>query len=172
MRSATSSGMAARLARRRPAELTAQVAALRRTIREHDYRYYVLDRPTISDARYDRLFAELVRLERVHPELVTADSPTQRVAGAPSERFATVRHAAPMLGLDATTSEADVVRFMKDTARKLGKSPAWVLEPKYDGLSIELIYEAGTLKTAATRGDGERGENITANARTIRSLPL
>jgi len=155
-----------------PVDVARKIAELRRAIREHDYRYYVLDRPTISDARYDRLFAELVRIERVHPELVTADSPTRRVAGAPSERFATVRHAAPMLSLDATTSEEDVLQFMEDTARRLGKSPAWVLEPKYDGLSVELIYEAGTLKTAATRGDGERGENITANARTIRALPL
>lgn len=155
-----------------PMDVARKIGELRRAIREHDYRYYVLDRPTISDARYDRLFAELVRLERAHPELVTADTPTRRVAGAPSERFATLRHAAPMLSLDATTSQEDVLQFMEDTARTLGTSPAWVLEPKYDGLSIELIYEAGTLKTAATRGDGERGEDITANARTIRALPL
>ena len=155
-----------------PVDVGRRIAELRRSIREHDYRYYVLDRPTISDARYDRQFAQLLRLERAHPALVTADSPTQRVAGAPSERFATVRHAAPMLSLDATTSEQAVLRFMEDTARVLGRSPGWVLEPKYDGLSVELIYEAGTLKTAATRGDGERGEDVTANARSIRALPL
>ena len=148
-----------------------RIAELRRAIREHDYRYYVLDRPTISDARYDRLFAELTALERAHPELVVADSPTQRVAGAPSTRFATISHAAPMLSLDATTSDDDVARFVEDTTRTLGKA-AWVLEPKYDGLSVELVYEAGTLTAAATRGDGRRGEDVTANARTIRALPL
>ena len=102
----------------------AQIAALRRAIRKHDYRYYVLDQPTISDEQYDRLFAELLALERAHPELVTPDSPTQRVAGAPSESFKTVRHAAPMLSLEATTAEADIVRFATTTARALGATPA------------------------------------------------
>ena len=149
-----------------------RIEELRRTIREHDYRYYVLDRPTISDARYDRLFAELAELERAHPDLVTTDSPTQRVAGVPGARFAAVRHTAPMLSLEATTSEDDVLQFMEDMTEKLGETPAWVLEPKYDGLSVELVYEAGRLTTAATRGDGERGEDVTANVRTIRALPL
>ncbi len=149
-----------------------RIEELRRTIREHDYRYYVLDRPAISDARYDRLFAELAELERAHPDLVTTDSPTQRVAGVPSARFAAVRHTAPMLSLEATTSEDDVVQFMGDMTEKLGATPGWVLEPKYDGLSVELIYEAGRLTTAATRGDGERGEDVTANVRTICALPL
>jgi len=158
--------------RKAPADTARRIAELRRQLREHDYRYYVLDRPTISDARYDRLFAELVRLERAHPALVTADSPTQRVAGAASERFATLRHAAPMLSLDATSSEADVVRFAERTTRALGAPPAWVLEPKYDGLSVELVYARGVLHGAATRGDGERGEDVTANVRTIRGLPL
>ena len=150
----------------------ARLAELRRTIREHDHRYYVLDRPTISDEEYDRLFAELVALEREHPELVTPDSPTQRIAGAPSGRFATRRHAAPMLSLEATTEEADVLRFAASVAAAVGHPPAWVVEPKYDGLSVELIYEGGALRTAATRGDGERGEDVTANVRTIRALPL
>jgi len=158
--------------RRSPAEVARRIGDLRDAIREHDYRYYVLDRPTISDARYDRLFGELVALERAHPELVIADSPTQRVAGAPSDAFASVRHAAPMLSLDATTSEDDVRQFVDTIARALGRAPAWVLEPKYDGLSVELVYEAGRLITAATRGDGERGEDVTANARTIRAVPL
>jgi DNA ligase (NAD+) len=155
-----------------PAETARRIAELRRTIREHDFRYYVLDRPTISDARYDRLLGELTALERAHPALVTPDSPTQRVAGAPSDRFATARHAAPMLSLDATTDPADVLRFVNTTARVLGAVPAWVLEPKYDGLSVELVYAAGRLTTAATRGDGELGEDVTANARTVRALPL
>ena len=158
--------------RRSPAGVARRIGELRHVIREHDYRYYVLDRPTISDARYDRLFAELVALEGAHPELVTGDSPTQRVAGALSERFATVHHAAPMLSLDATTSEADVRQFVEATGRALGRAAAWVLEPKYDGLSVELVYEAGRLTVAATRGDGERGEDVTANARTIRGVPL
>ncbi len=149
-----------------------RIEELRRTIREHDYRYYVLDRPTISDARYDRLFAELAELEGAQPDLVTTDSPTQRVAGVPSARFAAVRHTAPMLSLEATTSEDDVLQFMEHMTEKLGETPAWVLEPKYDGLSVELVYEAGRLTTAATRGDGERGEDVTANVRTIRALPL
>ena len=164
--------MAVRLARRRPADGKAQIAALRRAIREHDYRYYVLDRPTISDEQYDRLFAELVALERSHPELVTRDSPTQRVAGTPSEGFVAVRHAAPMLSLEATTEETDVLAFATATARALDAAPAWVLEPKYDGLSVELVYDAGVLVTAATRGDGDRGEEVTSNVRTIAAVPL
>ncbi|HTR52740.1 MAG TPA: NAD-dependent DNA ligase LigA [Kofleriaceae bacterium] len=158
--------------RRSPADIARRIGELRDEIREHDYRYYVLDRPTISDSRYDRLFAELVALEGAHPEQVTGDSPTQRVAGSPSEAFATVRHAAPMLSLDATTSEDDVRQFVETIARTLGRAEAWVLEPKYDGLSVELVYEESRLMVAATRGDGERGEDITANARTIRALPL
>lgn len=161
------------LRRKSPAGIAKRIEELRHAIREHDYRYYVLDRPTISDARYDRMYTELTRLERAHPELVTSDSPTQRVAGAPSARFATVGHAAPMLSMEATTSEEDALSFMASAMRSLGTaSTAWVLEPKFDGLSIELIYEAGILKVAATRGDGERGEDVTANARTIRTLPL
>jgi len=158
--------------RRSPAEIARRIGELRQVIREHDYRYYVLDRPTISDARYDRLFGELVVLERAHPELVTTESPTQRVAGTPSAAFAAARHAAPMLSLDATTSEDEVRQFADSIARTLGRAPEWVLEPKYDGLSVELVYEAGRLAVAATRGDGERGEDVTANARTIRTLPL
>lgn len=160
------------LPRRSAHSPASRIAELRRAIREHDHRYYVLDRPTISDERYDRLFAQLVALERAHPELVTPDSPTQRVGGALSERFAAVRHTAPMLSLEATSDEAEIQRFAATTARALGRPPAWVLEPKYDGLSLELVFVAGRLATAATRGDGERGEDVTANARTIRSVPL
>lgn len=149
-----------------------RIAELRRAIREHDYRYYVLDRPTISDERYDQLFAQLAALEHAHPELVTPDSPTRRVSGGVSEQFAAVRHTRPMLSLEATGEPAEIERFAATTARALGRRPAWVLEPKYDGLSLELVYLEGRLTTAVTRGDGERGEDVTANARTIRSLPL
>jgi DNA ligase (NAD+) len=148
------------------------MAELRRAIREHDYRYYVLDRPTISDAAYDRLLAELVRLERAHPADVPPDSPTRRVAGAPSERFRRLAHAAPMRSLEAVATEPAVRRFAARVARALGRAPRWILEPKYDGLSVELVYERGRLVAAATRGDGAHGEDVTANARTIRALPL
>lgn len=164
--------IAARELRRPDRGLAARAAALRDEIREHDYRYYVLDHPTISDAHYDRLFAELVELERAHPELVVPDSPTRRVAGALRPGFAARRHAAPMLSLEATTDEENIARFVATTAHALAHPPRWILEPKYDGLSIELVYIAGRLATAATRGDGERGEDVTANARTIRSIPL
>lgn len=155
-----------------PPDAARRIEELRREIRDHDYAYYVLDRPTISDARYDRLYAELGALERAHPELVTLDSPTQRVAGAPRDRFEIVRHAAPMLGLEAMTDERGVRQFAEAAARALGQPPAWELEPKYDGVPVELVYEAGVLRRAVTRGDGERGEDVTTNARTIRALPL
>jgi DNA ligase (NAD+) len=148
-------------------ELRARIEALRAQIRRHDYLYYVLDRPAISDAAYDRLYAELARLEAAHPELVTLDSPTQRVAGQPVTSLLEVRHFAPMLSLEAVTAENDVARF-------LGRLPGRLLlaEPKIDGLSIEVVYENGRLVRASTRGDGERGEAVTENAKTIRSLPL
>ncbi len=167
-------GLAHKTATRRGrlTEVSRRIDRLRQTIREHDYRYYVLDRPAISDEHYDRLFAELAALERAHPGLATADSPTQRVAGAPSARFASVRHVAPMLSLDAIAGELAVQRFGEVTARALHRSGTWVLEPKYDGLSVELVYEGGRLVSASTRGDGERGEDVTANVRTIRGLPL
>ena len=145
----------------------ARIDALRAQIRRHDYAYYVLDRPTISDAEYDELFAELRRLEAAHPELVTDDSPTQRVAGRPAAGLPEVRHLAPMLSLEAVTSDGDVRRFLE---RQPG-APL-VAEPKLDGLSVEVVYEAGRLARASTRGDGERGEGVTDNVRTIRSVPL
>ncbi len=140
--------------------------ALRAEIRRHDRLYYVLDRPEISDAAYDRLFNELSQIERAHPELVTPDSPTQRVAGAPLPSLPPVAHVAPMLSLEATTDEADVRRFV---ARADGP---FVVEPKFDGLSVEVVYENGRLARAATRGDGATGEGVTENVKTIRALPL
>jgi DNA ligase (NAD+) len=148
------------------------VAELRAEIRRHDHLYYVLDRPAISDAQYDRLYAELDALEARYPDLITADSPTQRVAGVPRAGFVTAPHSAPMLSLSATRALADVERLHARLTRELGLSQAYVLQPKLDGASIELIYEDGRLVRALTRGDGRRGEDVTQNARTIRSLPL
>jgi len=146
---------------------------LRDAIRAHDYRYYVLDRPVISDAAYDRLFHELVRLETAHPEIVTPDSPTQRVAGAPLSGFPTVQHLAPMLSLESVTGTDAVRRFderVRASAR--GKEVRYVLQPKLDGLSLEIVYRDGVLLRASTRGDGERGEGVTENVKTIASVPL
>ena len=146
---------------------------LRDVIRQHDYRYYVLDQPAISDAEYDRLFGELVRLEAAHPELVTPDSPTQRVAGAPLPAFPTIEHLAPMLSLESVTNADDVRRFDERIRASVGGRPVrYMLEPKFDGLSIEIVYRDGVLLRASTRGDGERGEGVTENVKTIRSVPL
>jgi len=148
------------------------IETLRGEIGHHDYLYYVLDRPEISDAEYDRLYDALVRLERAFPKLVTPDSPTQRVAGTVLESFPTVEHTAPMLSLESTRDRAAVGRFIDRLRRELGGAPRLILEPKLDGASVELVYEGGVLARGATRGDGRRGEEITANLRTIGSVPL
>jgi DNA ligase (NAD+) len=146
---------------------------LREQIRRHDYLYYVLDRPEISDEQYDRLFDELRKLEEAHPELVTPDSPTQRVAGAPAPSFPEVRHFAPMLSLDSTTAPDAVKEFDRRIQLEFrGAAAPYVLEPKFDGLSLELVYEDGEFVRASTRGDGLIGEGVTANVRTVPSLPL
>ncbi|WP_437768447.1 hypothetical protein WMF27_13550 [Sorangium sp. So ce281] len=159
---------------RQPREDTRRrIEALRREIRVHDHLYYVLDRPVISDAEYDRRLDELKRLEGLYPDLVTPDSPTQRVAGAPLPAFPEVRHLAPMLSLDSVVHEEDVRRFIDRLRQALGQGrPTFVAEPKLDGASIEVVYERGALVRAGTRGDGERGEDVTANVKTIRSVPL
>jgi DNA ligase (NAD+) len=150
-----------------------EITRLREAIRRHDYLYYVLDRPEISDAEYDRLFTELVQLEAAHPELVTPDSPTQRVAGAPLASFAAVRHLAPMLSLESVTGIADVKRFDERVrALRTTRAPLYVVEPKFDGVSLEVVYREGRLLRASTRGDGEHGEDVTSNVRTMRSVPL
>lgn len=155
-----------------PAQARRRIEALRSQIRHHDYRYYVLDRPTISDAAYDALMQELQRLEALFPELVTPDSPTQRVAGQPQEGFRTIAHHAPMLSLESTT-DADAVRqFDTRMHQAIGPSVRYVLEPKFDGLSIEVVYRDGQLVAASTRGDGQRGEDVTVNVRTIGGVPL
>jgi DNA ligase (NAD+) len=154
-------------------EVVARAAELREQIRRHDYRYYVLDDAEIADARYDALLQELRALEAAHPELADADSPTQRVAGAPSAEFGTVVHAVPMLSLDNAFLEQDVLDFDRRVRERLDvESVEYCAEPKIDGLAISLRYEHGRLVLAATRGDGGRGEEVTANVRTIRSVPL
>jgi DNA ligase (NAD+) len=155
-----------------PAQASRRIEHLREEIRGHDHRYYVLDRPTISDAAYDALMRELVALETQYPALVTPDSPTQRVAGQLREGFHTVAHHAPMLSLDSTTDPDAVRQFDARLRAAAGPSLRYVLEPKFDGLSIEVVYERGQLVSASTRGDGERGEDVTANVRTIRAVPL
>jgi DNA ligase (NAD+) len=151
-----------------------RIAKLRSEIRHHEYLYYVEDRPAISDTEFDRLFHELEELEGEHPDLVAKDSPTQRVAGTPVDGFPTVEHAAPMLSLDSNQDEAALRRFDERLRKGLGADIAveYVLEPKLDGLSVELVYRDGVLLQASTRGDGRKGEGITANVRTITSVPL
>jgi DNA ligase (NAD+) len=153
-------------ARKRHAELVAEV-------RRHDEAYYVQARPTISDQEYDRLYRELVDLEKAHPELVTPESPTQRVGGAPLSEFKPVQHLTPMRSLDNTYSQAEVREFVARVQRILpNETLEWILEPKVDGVAINLRYERGEFTLGATRGDGTTGDEITANLRTIRNLPL
>ncbi len=150
-----------------------RLETLRREIRRHDHLYYVKDAPEISDEAYDRLFRELREIEATHPELVTPDSPTQRVAGTPLSAFPQIEHAAPMLSLDSSQDEAQLRRFDERVRKALaGREVAWVAEPKLDGASLELVYEEGRLVRAATRGDGRIGEGVTENVRTIPSVPL
>jgi len=146
---------------------------LRGLLEHHNYRYYVLDDPEVPDAEYDRLMRELEGIEASHPELVTPDSPTQRVSGTPQEGFATVLHRVPMLSLANAFSEEEVTDFNRRVEQGLERPDiVYAAEPKMDGVAISLTYEDGLLTTAATRGDGERGEDVTANVRTIRAVPL
>jgi len=155
------------------AAAAAQAAELRRQLAHHDYRYYVLDDPQVPDAEYDRLMRELRALEAANPELITPDSPTQRVAGAPSAAFGEVVHRVPMLSLDNAFTEEDVAAFDRRIHERLGVSGdlEYVAEPKLDGLAVTVIYRDGLLEQAATRGDGVTGEDVTANVRTIRAVP-
>jgi DNA ligase (NAD+) len=154
-------------------KIAERIHELRETIRYNDWLYYVKDAPEISDAEYDRLFKELQRLEEKHPELASPDSPTRRVGGQPAEKFPTVEHLAPMLSLDSDASAEAVARFDERLRKALPDDRvSYVVEPKLDGLSVELVYENGLLVRASTRGDGRRGEGITENVKTIRSVPL
>src|SRR6266853_678684 len=146
---------------------------LRQQLREANHRYYVLDAPTLSDAEYDRLFRELTQLEEAHPELRTPDSPTQRVGAQPSEKFAKVQHRRPMMSLANVMSDEELAEFDARVHRLLGDGPvAYVFEPKLDGLAVTLTYENGRFVQGATRGDGLTGEDVTANLRTIKMVPL
>ncbi len=155
------------------AEARKRIETLAREIREHDHRYYVLDRPSIPDAQYDRLFRELQSLEETFPDLRLPDSPTQRVSGPMREAFKKVPHARPMLSLDSLM-EADEVREFDARVRRALEvgQVTYVAEPKFDGLSVELVYQDGVFVRGATRGNGEVGEDITENLRTIRAVPL
>ncbi|GAB4270161.1 NAD-dependent DNA ligase LigA [Thermincola ferriacetica] len=150
-----------------------RINELRKQIEEHNYYYYVLDRPRITDAEYDRLMRELTELEQQYPDLVTPDSPTQRVGGAPAQGFQSVRHLAPMLSLSNAFSAADLLDFDKRVRNGLaGARVEYVVELKIDGLAVSLLYENGRFVRGATRGDGEVGEDITQNLKTIKSIPL
>lgn len=154
--------------------VTQRIETLRERINEHNYRYYVLDEPAVPDAEYDRLMRELQALEADHPDLITVDSPTQRVGGGGDNTFAEVEHRLPMLSLDNAFSEDEVRDFDRRVRERLDRDEPveYVCEPKLDGLAVSLHYEQGLLTQAATRGDGYSGEDITANIRTIESIPL
>ncbi|MBU9811500.1 NAD-dependent DNA ligase LigA [Rahnella sp. SL6] len=156
------------------ATIEEQINQLRTQLRHHEYQYHVLDAPEVPDAEYDRLMRELRELETAHPELVTADSPTQRVGAAPLSAFEQVRHQIPMLSLDNVFDEESYLAFYKRVQDRLKTSEplTFCCELKLDGLAVSLLYENGELVQAATRGDGTTGENITANVRTIRAIPL
>jgi DNA ligase (NAD+) len=146
---------------------------LRDEIEYHNHRYYVLDDPEISDAEYDELYAELQSIEEEHPDLVTPDSPTQRVGGKPKEGLKTGAHETPMLSLQSVYKEEEMESFFKTCRKELGKKKIrLVVEPKYDGVSVELVYDDGRLTRGLTRGDGQTGEEITANLKTIHEIPL
>ena len=160
-------------------ELSNRVAELHQALHQHAHSYYVLDAPSIPDAEYDKLFAELQSIETAYPELRTADSPTQRVGGKPMAQFATVRHAVPMLSIRTETdtepsgAESFDARIRKELGLKDDDAAVeYVAELKFDGLAMSLRYEKGVLVQAATRGDGEYGEDVTHNIRTIGQIPL
>ena len=154
--------------------VTGRVEELRRELEHHLHRYHILDDPEISDADYDRLYDELVALEEANPELVTPDSPTQRVGAPPSDRFTKVDHLAPMGSLEKVTTGEALGKWADDVRKRLDSDEpvAYVIEPKIDGSAVSLVYEEGRFVRGATRGDGFRGEEITVNLRTIRSIPL
>lgn len=155
-------------------KLKAKIQHLRTALHRHNYRYYVLDDPEVSDAEYDRLMQELMRIEQAHPELASADSPTARVGAPPLERFETITHTIPMLSLDNGFDDADIIEFDRRVKRNLNLTDdiIYTAEPKLDGVAVELVYEDGKLTTASTRGDGVTGEVITTNVKTIKTVPL
>ena len=155
-------------------EIATRIDALRAAIERHNYRYYVLDDPEVADATYDKLLRELLELENAHPELATPDSPTRRVGAAPAAAFSPVRHRVPMLSLQNAFTVEELAEFDRRVRRLLGREESLpdVLEPKLDGLAVQAIYESGRFVSGSTRGDGATGEEVGANLRTVRSLPL
>jgi DNA ligase (NAD+) len=155
-------------------EILNKAESLRQSLHRHNHRYYVLDDPEISDAEYDRMMQELVALETAYPELASPDSPSARVGAGPSDKFETAEHSLPMLSLDNGFDDSDIFDFDRRIKKNLDTDAdiLYTAEPKMDGLAVELVYEKGRLTTASTRGDGIRGEVITANAKTIRTVPL
>ncbi|MHC5144604.1 MAG: NAD-dependent DNA ligase LigA, partial [Planctomycetota bacterium] len=153
--------------------ITDKIQQLRDEIRQHDVLYYVHNAPQITDQQYDTLFSQLRQLEAAHPDLITSDSPTQRVSERPVEGFETVAHAVPMLSIDNTYNEDELRKFDERVTKGLeGAGYDYTVEPKIDGLAISLRYENGHLARAATRGDGNRGDDVTSNIRTIKAIPL
>src|SRR5215469_9979129 len=154
-------------------DIERELDELREEIRRHEHLYYVLDAPEISDAEFDRLMQELKKLEASHPELITPDSPTQRVGGKPREGFVKVQHSIPMLSLDNAYNEEELRNWERRVHELAGrKEIEYVCELKLDGMSLALRYEDGKLVRGITRGDGSTGEDVTANVRTVRSIPL
>src|SRR5690348_14153078 len=155
------------------ATLSREVEKLREQIRKHEYLYYVQDAPEVSDAEFDKLMRRLKAIEEEHPEFVAPDSPTQRVGGVPREGFQTYRHARPMMSLDNALSFEELREFDRRARELTGREKLeYVAEHKFDGLSMALIYENGLLVRGVTRGDGQTGEDVTPNVKTIRSIPL
>jgi len=153
-------------------EMAERVEAIRQKLNQYGYEYYVLDRPSVPDAEYDRLMNELIEIETDYPELRSPDSPTQRVGGVPLDAFVKVTHDTPMLSLGNVFSKEELVEWVERIEKDLGYSPLFVAELKFDGLAVSLKYEDGRLVRGATRGDGTTGEDITQNLKTIRSIPL
>jgi DNA ligase (NAD+) len=162
------------LSQEAPDKIAKRAAELRDIIRYHNHRYYVLDDPEVSDAQYDGLLRELSEIEAKHPGLVTDDSPTQRVGATPLDKFETVRHAVPMVSLENVMNEAELLEWEGRLFNALGRRipVEYVCEPKIDGAAVELVYDRGRFSVGSTRGDGENGENITKNLKTIRTIPL
>jgi DNA ligase (NAD+) len=161
------------MAKAAPASIKKEIEGLREKLRHHEYRYYVLDDPEISDATYDKLMERLKGLEAAHPELLTPDSPTVRVGGTPRDGFQTVRHARAMLSLDNAFSYDALRDFDRRVREGSGKEKIeYITEHKFDGLSVSLQYAGGKLVRGVTRGDGTTGEDVTLNVKTIRSIPL
>src|SRR5271166_6538623 len=157
-----------------PSEIEREVAHLRSELNRHNYLYYVEAKPEISDREFDKMMSRLAELEAQHPDLATPDSPTQRVGGQPLEGFAAVRHAVPMLSIDNTYSFGELLDW--DVRVRKGLNPRekvrYVVELKVDGVAVSLRYEKGVMVLGSTRGDGERGDDITANLKTVRTIPL